>query len=232
MSRLRNALEYTRDNGAYIVREGLINIVLPWLIYSLAEPRVGEVNALIASSSPPILWSIVEFARHRRIDVLSIFVLLGIVLSLLAFFGGGSAKFLQLREKLVTAFFAALFLGSAAIGRPLIYELARAGMARGNQKSELEHFESLRNDRFFRASMMTMTLVWGLGLLADVALSVALVFLLSIKAYLIVNPIVGYTTMGSLSLWTFWYARVRRREGDARRAAKARLDAQQEPQRD
>ncbi len=220
MSRIRSALGFLRTNGANILREVLINLALPYLIYSLAEPRLGEVDALIASSAPPIVWSIVEFARHRRIDALSIFVLLGIGLSLLAFFGGGSARFLQLREKLVSAFFALLFLGSAAIGRPLIYELAKAGMVRGNQKAELERFVSLRNDTYFRASMLIITLVWGFGLLADVAVSVVLVFRLSIRVYLIVNPIIGYATMGSLALWTFWFARVRRREGDARRATK------------
>ena len=228
MSRIRDTVQFVRKNGAYILREFLINLALPYLIYSLVEPQRGEIVALIASSAPPILWSIVEFARHRRVDALSIFVLLGIGLSLLAFFGGGSAKFLQLREKLVTGFFAAIFLGSAVVGRPIIYQLARAGMARKNQQSELTRFESLRDDKYFRASMMIITVVWGLGLLADVAVSVVLVFRLSIKEYLIVNPILGYGTMGSLSLWTFWYAKQRRRSGDARRAAQARLDVQQE----
>jgi hypothetical protein len=230
MSRIRSALGFLRTNGATVLREVLVNLALPYLIYSLAEPRLGEVDALIASSAPPILWSIVEFARNRRVDALSIFVLLGIGLSLLAFFGGGSARFLQLREKLVTAFFALLFLGSAAIGRPLIYQLAKAGMARGNQQSELERFQSLRNDSYFRASMLIMTLVWGFGLLADVAVSVALIFRLTVKEYLIVSPVIGYATMGSLALWTFWFARVRRREGDARRAAAAKLQAQQAQQ--
>jgi len=228
MSRIHKALEFVRKNGLNIAREILVNLALPYLIYSLAEPRIGEVDALIASSAPPILWSIAEFALHRKVDALSLFVLLGIGLSLLAFFGGGGAKFLQLREKLVTGIFAIVFLGSAAIGRPLIYEIARAGMARGNQKSELERFESLRNNKYFRASMMIMTVVWGLGLLLDVAVSVVLVFRLSIKEYLIVNPIVGYVTLGSLSLWTFWYARARRRQGDARRAARAAAEADQQ----
>ncbi|HEY3638443.1 MAG TPA: VC0807 family protein [Rhizomicrobium sp.] len=225
MSRVQAAVKFVRDNGLNIAREILVNLAAPYLIYVLAEPRLGEVDALIASSLPPILWSIFEFARHRKIDALSIFVVLGIALSILAFFGGGSAKFLQLREKLVTGIFAAIFLGSAAIGRPLIYELARAGMARGNQQAELARFESLRNDKYFRASMMIMTLVWGFGLLADVIISVALVFRLSIKEYLLVNPVIGYVTMGSLALWTFWFARVRRRKGDAMRAAKAAADA-------
>ena len=37
----------------------------------------------------------------------------GIVLSLLAFFGSGSARFLQLREKLVTVMIGLVFAGSA-----------------------------------------------------------------------------------------------------------------------
>ena len=104
----------------------LVNLALPYLIYTLAQPRSGDVSALMASSGPPMLWSVVEFARNRRIDALSMVVLLGMGLSLLAFLGGGSVRFLQLREKLVTAFIGVVFLGSAAIGRPLMYELVRA----------------------------------------------------------------------------------------------------------
>jgi len=70
-----------------------------------------------------------------------------------------------------------------------------------------------------------MTLVWGLGLLANVAVSVALVFALTIRTYLIVGPIVGYATMGALTLWTFFYGQRARRRGEERRAAAAPLSA-------
>lgn len=78
---------------------------------------------------PPILWSLVEFARRRRLDALSVLVVSGIALSLLAMLGGGGARFLQLREKLVTAVIGLLFVGSALISKPLVYELARAHAA-------------------------------------------------------------------------------------------------------
>lgn len=134
MQHMAKIVSFLRNNGLTILREGGINIVLPYIIYSYAQPIYGDVHALIASSAPPIVWSIIEFARHRRVDFLSVFVLLGIVLSLLAFVGGGGVKFLQLREKLVTVIFSAIFLGSAAIGKPIIYELARGGMRRSNQQ--------------------------------------------------------------------------------------------------
>ena len=58
-------------------------------------------------------------------------------------------------------------------------------------------------------------------LIADVAVAVVLVFALSIREYLIVNPVVGYGTMGALSLWTAIYGRQAKRRGEARRAAEA-----------
>jgi intracellular septation protein A len=214
-------LAYLRENGRSLALEILVNFVLPYAIYAMAQRPLGDVRALIASSAPPILWSIGEFVRHRRVDALSLLVLLGIALSLLAFLGGGGLRFLQLREKLVTVIIACVFLGSAAIGRPLIYELARASMMR-KSSDELARFESLRDSKYFRRTMTIMTLVWGFGLLADSAASVALIYAVSIRRYLIVGPIIGYATMASLALWTFWYARLQRRKGEARRAAEAK----------
>jgi hypothetical protein len=139
-------------------------------------------------------------------------------LSLLAMLGGGGVQFLQLREKLVTAVIGLVFLGSALIGKPLIYQLARARIRRKSE-AEAQQFEAWRDNAGFRRTMTVMTLVWGLGLLADVAVSVALVFALSIREYLIVNPLLGYGTMAGLSLWTFFYGQRAKRRGEAIRAA-------------
>ena len=218
MTRLTRVLEFIRGNGPKIAVEATVNFILPYIIFAFAQPHYGDVEALILSSVPPILWSIVEFAWHRRIDALSMLVLLGIVLSLAAVASGGSARFLQLREKLVTVIIGLVFLGSALIGKPLIYQLARAQMVR-NSSDELEEFEALRSNKYFRRTMMVLTVVWGLGLLVDAATSIALVYTLSIKTYLAVNPFVSYGFMGGLSLWTFLYVRLQRQKGAARRAA-------------
>lgn len=210
-----NAWTHFRRHGWAAAREIIVNIVLPYVIYSLTQQELGDVRALMASSAPPIVWSIVEFLRHRRVDALSLFVLLGIVLSLLALAGSGSVRVLQLREKLVTVVIGAVFLGSAAIGKPLIYELVRASMIRKGS-SELGAFEARRSNQRFRRAMTLMTLVWGFGLLADAAVSVALIYSLSIRDYLIAGPIVGYGTLGALALWTLWYVR-RKRKGEPRR---------------
>jgi hypothetical protein len=217
---IARAAAYVRKNGGYVLVEALVNFILPFVIYNYGEAPLGQVHALLASSAPPILWSLVQFARNRRIDALSVLVVSGIALSLLAMFGGGGAKFLQLREKLVTGAIGLAFLVSALIGKPLIYEIARASMRRKSE-AEAQEFEALQVHAGFRRTMTVMTLVWGLGLLADVAVSVVLVFVLSIREYLLVNPILGYGTTAALGLWSFLHGRRAKRRGEARRAAAA-----------
>jgi hypothetical protein len=198
--------------------EILVNFVFPYVIYIETEARIGAAHALMAASLPPILWSVVEFARKRRVDALSLLVIVSIVLSLLAFLGGGSVRFLQLRENLVTGLVGMVFVGSAAIGRPLIYQLARASMLRKSQ-SEADRFEQLRAHRHFRRGMTIMTLVWGFGLLGQTAVACLLVFHMAIRNYLLVSPFLTYGTMGALGLWTFLYARRMKRRGEAARLA-------------
>ena len=207
-----DAAEWVRRHGWRTALEIGVNFALPLLIYDRYAPTLGDTRALLASSAPPVLWSVAEFIRHRRVDALSVLVLGGIALSLLAFVGGGSAKLLQLRENMVTVLIGLVFLGSAAIGKPLIYQLARAGLARKTPE-ELAAFEAKRDRPRFRRTMTLMTLVWGFGLVGSAALACVLVFLLTIHDYLIVGPIVGYATMGALALWTFWYRRLATRRG-------------------
>jgi hypothetical protein len=212
------AMGMARRQAPGLIVEILVNFVLPYVIYVYAKPSLGDVHALMASSLPPIVWSLVEFVRKRRVDAISLIVIAGIVLSLLAFIGGGSVRFLQLRENLVGGLVALVFLGSAAIGKPLIYQFARAGAARRSAAAGAE-LEGLRQNAGFRRTMTVMTLVWGFGLLASTVVSCVLVFTLSIRAYLLVSPIIGYGTMAALGLWSFVYGRRAKRRGEARRAA-------------
>jgi hypothetical protein len=205
-------------NVAGYAAEAVANIVLPYLVYIETVNRMGQVHALLAASLPPIVWSGIEFARKRRVDAVSMLVLTGIVLSLLAFLGGGSVRFLQLREKLVTGVIGLIFLGSAAIGRPLIYQLARERMLQKSQR-EAEEFEKLREHQRFRRSMTVMTLVWGFGLVAEAAVACVLVFSISVQRFLVVGPVVGYGTMACLALWNVWYVKRLKRRGEAARAA-------------
>ena len=128
-------------------------------------------------------------------------------------------RWLQLREHLVTGLIGLVFLGSAAMRRPLIYQLAQARNRRTSH-SEAERFEKLRRDSpQFRRNMTFMTVVWGLGLLTETVISCCLVFAMPIADYLIVGPVLGYGSLGVLGLWTFWYVKRWKRRARAAPAA-------------
>ena len=165
-SHLTKIVVYVRAHGARASREFAVNFVLPFLIFNTISPNLGVALALMIASTPPILWSIAAFIRERKVDAISVLVLSGIALSLPAFAGG--VKFLQLRENLVTGLIGLIFLGSVAIGRPLIYQLSRSGVRR-RAADKVQVFEALRDDFQFRRSMTVATLVWGFGLMAGCA---------------------------------------------------------------
>lgn len=224
------AIPFVRRYAGGSVLDVAVNVVLPYVAYRIAQPHLGDVDALLVSMIPPLVWSLLEFARKRRVDALSIFILAGIALSLLAFLGGGNVRLLQLRENFVTGAFGLAFLISAAFGKPLIYQLARAGMQR-KSAAEAESFARLQSNVHVRRTMMLMTVVWGAGLVVQTALACVLVFAMPIATYLLVSPILGYGVLGVLALWTFWYAERQKRIGAAYRrgADEDALRAQRKP---
>ena len=57
---------------------------------------------------------------------------------------------------------------------------------------KVQAFEALCDDIRFRRSMAVATLVWGFGLLAACAVNCALVFMLSIKHFLLISGPINY----------------------------------------
>lgn len=192
--------------------EILFNFLLPWACYRLAKPHFGAIHAIMASAAPPMAWSLIEFARKRRIDAISVMVLGGIGLSLVGFALGGSAKLLLMRESLITGLIGIVFVASAIVGRPLIYVLASASLKR--QSPEDGAALAAHKDRpGFRRMMTMMTIVWGVGFIVETTIRGVLVFSLPVGRFLIVGPIVGYATIGLLMLWTFLYGRAAEKRG-------------------
>ena len=163
--RLNKVWIWARWGGIGLVL--LVTWALPFLIYTIAKSSVGNSRALLIASLPPVALIIIGlagiligFARTRRIDSVSILALVGIILSLLAFVlgvAGGGARFLQLRGQLAKTTIGFVFLASAAIGKPLIYQLARATIRR-RSFAEVASFEAMRDRPAFRRAMMIMML--------------------------------------------------------------------------
>ena len=195
---------------ASFVVELAVNLLLPWLAYRLAVPHWGETGGLIASAVPPLAWSALELARFRRVDALSVMVLLGIVLSIAAMALGGSARMLLLRESLVSGAIGVAFLVSLLMTRPLVFYLARATVAR-ELADGAARIEALWRERpAFVSAIRLMTAVWGAGLTGETALRAWMAMTWPVERFLVVSPFVGYGIYGALLLWTLWYRKTMR----------------------
>nr|WP_233623931.1 VC0807 family protein [Burkholderia vietnamiensis] len=187
--------------------ELVVNLLLPWVAYRVAHPHFGETGALYASAVPPIVWSVVEFVRSRRVDAVAAIVLLGIALSLIGMALGGDARTLLMRESLASGSIGVVFLLSLFRDRPLIFYLARATVAR-EMAGGAERFETVWAEQpYLRRMLRLMTLVWGTCMTVEMLLRLWMVMTWPVERVLVVSPIMGYTVFGTLLLWTFWYRR-------------------------
>lgn len=189
-----------------LLPELVVNLLLPWLAYALVEGRCSEAQALMVSALPPLAWSVVELIRHRRLDALSVIVLGGIALSLLALLLGGDARMMLMRESLISGLIGLAFLGSLLLGRPLVALLARTSLARQSPQA-LADFEARGQHPVLQAGLSRITLIWGLGLCGETALRAWLAWTWPTERFLLVSPFISYGLMGLLVLLTLWQRR-------------------------
>nr|WP_249172482.1 VC0807 family protein [Burkholderia dolosa] len=190
-----------------MILELVVNLLLPWAAYRIAHPHFGETGALYASAVPPIVWSIVEFVRSRRVDAVAAVVLFGIALSIAGMALGGSSRTLLMRESLASGAIGVVFLLSMFRERPLIFYLARATVAR-EMPGGAARFETVWAEQpGLRQMLRLMTFVWGACMTLEMLLRCWMVATWPVERVLVVSPIIGYSVFGSLLLWTFWYRR-------------------------
>ncbi len=180
----------------------MANFVAPYIVYVLLDSHVGDVNALIASAGPPLLWSGYELVKTRRLDAISVTVVVAIFLTVGATAMGGSARLIQIRDAMITGAIGLMFLGSFAMRRPMLFYLARATMAR-NTEAGAAAFEALWLNPEIPRLFRRLTLIWGLGLVAQTALLCTLATIWPIPRYLLLAPLITYGTFALLMLWSF-----------------------------
>lgn len=185
------------------------NFLAPYLVYELLHKHCGDTKALMASIVPPLLWSLYELAKTRRVDALSTIVMASILFTVGATAIGGSARMIQIRDALVTGVIGVLFLLSLMLQKPLIFHLARAVMAR-NPDSDIPQIEALWAQPGGPHVFRVLTAVWGVGLVVQTTTLCTLAWIWTIGHYLLISPFVGYGFFGVLMLWSFWYGEKRK----------------------
>jgi hypothetical protein len=193
-----------------------VSLVLPLIVIQVLLHRgVTPVYALAAATIFPLGEMAYEAIHVKRIGLIAIVSLVGIVFGFGLSFATGNAIFALLKDSLLTGVFGVLFLGSLATPRPLIYRL-NLDLA-GTDPAARAASEALWERPAARAAFRLITLVWGGGLLLEAAVRVVAAFTLPIATATSISPIISVVTIGAILVWTVRYVR-------ARRAAAARTD--------
>lgn len=166
--------------------------------YGLRLAGQSEQVALLAGAVLAALRIGWVAARHRKFDGVAALLTAVLAVGLVLSFVSGDARFLLVKESFGTAA-AALVLLATAHGNPLILVAVRAG-SNAEKRAEIDRTPG------FRRAFVRMSVVWGIALLAEAALRVPLVYLLSPDLMAGLSVVLLLVVIGLLSLWTTWYA--------------------------
>ena len=197
-----------------LLRSIVLNAAIPLVIYLLVKRYISssEVIALSIAAIFPILFSIFEFVHRRQFDIIAIFSLLGIAVSLVGVLLGGNAKILLIRESFFTAMLGIACFVSLLLPRPLMFYVGRQFIA-GKDPEKRAQFNQQWNSPYARFVHRLITTVWGVAYVGEFIIRIILVYTLSTALVLAISPILlGGITLGAI-VWTFSYVRHAQRRG-------------------
>ncbi len=201
----------------------LLDVALPYLTYrylSRSAPGMPLATVLAWTTVFPAAANVLSLIRRRRIDIIGIIVLAGIAVSIVGVRLGGDPRILLIRESFVTGTLGLLCLVSLTFPRPLMFYVGRE-FTTGNDPARVAAFDALWQWESARHSFRVITIVWGVGWLAECFLRIILAFTLPVGRVLVVAPLLLAAITVGMILWTLRYAARRRGAGEAARTAAA-----------
>ena len=180
----------------------------PLLAYALLRSAgLSAVAALVISGVLPALGIAIGALADRRLDVIGVVVLAGIVVGTIVGLTSHNARLYLLEGSVPSVVFALACLFSVRLRRPLIYRLAVEILGPGTPKGR-EVTAAWRYPVFRRGRI---TVAWGIGYLVEAGIRVAIVAKTSTGIALLCSKLVPYAFALGLSGWTLATASTRRR---------------------
>jgi len=195
------------------LREHLPSIVwgaaFPIGVYFLVRRHVhSDAQALIIAGSCSVAWIVIQFVRRRRVDLVGVIVLFGFVVGVVSsVLLHGNAYVLKVRD----AFFTALF-GAACVvtvfthERPTLFYVSRY-LSAGNDPDKVAAYNLLHEVPIGRRTFKVLSIVWGIGLMAEAGFRIVLAGMLPTGTFLAVSPFITTSIIGSLFAFTVVYGK-------------------------
>lgn len=136
--------------------------------------------------------------RSRRLEVLSAIILCGFVVGLALSLVTGDPRLMIAKDSVGTVLIGLAFLISAMIGKPLIYLVARKGIAASAPAKLAEFDESYRTNPDKRRAFTALSVMWGAGLLGEGVLRVVLAYQLPVHTMAWLSTVLIISVVGPL----------------------------------
>jgi hypothetical protein len=169
--------------------------------YGLRLAGVPERTALLAATvlaAARLVWVVL---RSRQVTWFGALMLTVFGLGLLLTFIAGDARFLLLKDSIITAGVGVVFLLSAASGRPLT--LSAAQTSQPWRAVALDGLFRRRAD--VRRRFVVSAVVWGVGLLLESTARIPLVYALPVDTMVAVSEALLWGTIAVLMAWSLVY---------------------------
>ncbi|MGW5018235.1 VC0807 family protein [Streptomyces cacaoi] len=169
--------------------------VSPLAYYGLSALGVASVHALLAAAIVAACWVLLTALLDGKVDGLALFILAmyGVMFALAA--AAHDERLLLTRDPLTSGLAGLLFLGSCATSTPATAYLATK--LHGGQPA----------DPRVRRAHVVESLVLGVGLLAEAAVRMVLVFVLPVDVAAGLGPAIEFVVLPVLVAWMFWHRR-------------------------
>lgn len=179
----------------------LLDVVAPVIAYQLlVRHGVGSTAALMYAAGFPLLAIAVAAVRNHRLDPLALLAFVAIAAGLAAGLVLHDGRILLVKDSIVTGVLGVVFLLSLPARRPMVFVLQRRLLSRDGG---VERFDRAWADGQVRARSRRMTALWGVVLIGEAAVRVALSFAVSPGTLLVISPLLAAVTFGPLALWTW-----------------------------
>jgi hypothetical protein len=180
----------------------VLNALFPWVVFQVLTARgVSAVVALAATALFPVIGTAVGWVRVGRPDVLGLLSVLFIGLTLAAALLTDNPLVILLRRSVTTGVFALLCFGSLAVGRPLMFFVARQYMA-GWDRAAFDRFGARWPEPGFRRAMRRLTVAWGCWFAVQAIGRAVAAELLDVATFLAVWPFISNVGTLAMIVWS------------------------------
>ena len=190
----------------------------PLLAYTLLRSGgMSTVAALIISGIFPALGIAIGALVDRRLDIIGVVVLAGLVVGTVAGLVSNNARLYLVEGAVPSLVFALACLVSLRSAKPLIYrfavELLGPDTPKGRDVIGAWQYPG------FRRAFQVITAAWGAAYLVEVAARLAVVETTSTGIALLFSRLIPYIFAFALSLWTLVYGEHEKKKAEQLAAA-------------